>query len=70
MPLDISANGERYHSRFSEAGAWHCMGLAIRWAISLELEKSCCEGFQSFETITRLDARRFRTLLYLHESDC
>jgi hypothetical protein len=70
MPLDVSASGEQYHSRFSEAGAWHCMGLAIRWAVSLDLEKSCCDSFQNPEATSRLDARRFRTLLYLYESDC
>lgn len=69
MPLDISADRNRYRSRFSEAGAWHCMGLAIRWAISLEMEKSCCRGFQTPETVTRRDANVLRTMLYLIESD-
>lgn len=69
MPLDISADRERYRSRFSEAGAWHCLGLAIRWAISLELERTCCASFQRPESVTRADAQRFRTMLYLTESD-
>lgn len=69
MPLDISAYGEHYRSRFSEAGAWNCLGLAIRWATSIELEKSCYESFRQPETATRLDARGFRTMLYLTESD-
>ncbi|KAL7940884.1 hypothetical protein V8C42DRAFT_336380 [Trichoderma barbatum] len=69
MPLDKSADGERYQSRFSEAGAWHCLGLAIRWSSSLALEKTCHASFQNPETVTCLSARTFRTMLYLIESD-
>ncbi|KAI5458318.1 hypothetical protein BGZ63DRAFT_61585 [Mariannaea sp. PMI_226] len=69
MPLDISSDGKRYRSRFSEAGAWHCLGLAIRWATSLALERSCHLSFQRPDAVTRTDAQRFRTMLYLTESD-
>jgi hypothetical protein len=69
MPFDISADGKRSRSRFSEEGAWQCMGLAIRWATSLALERSCHVSFQRPETVTRADTRRFRTMLYLAESD-
>lgn len=69
MPVDISADRQRYRSRFSEEGAWQCLGLAIRWATSLDLERSCHESFQSPDTVTLTDVRRFRTMLYLTESD-
>ncbi|KAJ5223048.1 uncharacterized protein N7469_009288 [Penicillium citrinum] len=69
MPLDTSETGKRYSSRFSETGAWQCLGLAIRWATSLALERSCHLSFQQPQATTRLDARRFRTMLYLVESD-
>lgn len=69
MPIDVSADKKRYHSRFSEAGAWHCLGLAIRWATSLALDRNCHVSFQRPETVTRIDVRKFRTMLYLTESD-
>lgn len=69
MPLDASDTGKRYSSRFSESGAWQCLGLAIRWATSLALERSCHLSFQQSQTATRLEFRRFRTMLYLVESD-
>ncbi|KAJ5808997.1 hypothetical protein N7474_010266 [Penicillium riverlandense] len=69
MPFDISADSQHYQSRFSEAGAWQCLGLAIRWAGSLVLNHRCYKSFKHPETATRADARRFRTMLYLVESD-
>lgn len=69
MPFDVSDTGKRFRSRFSEMGAWQCLGLAIRWATSLALERSCYLSFQQPQTATRLDVRRFRTMLYLVESD-
>ncbi|CAI7649906.1 unnamed protein product [Penicillium manginii] len=69
MPFDVYDTGRRYRSRFSEMGAWQCLGLAIRWATSLALERSCYLSFQQPQTATRLDVRRFRTMLYLVESD-
>ena len=69
MPFDISADSKRYTSRFSEGGAWQCLGLAIRWATSLALERSCYLSFQRPDTVTRMHAREFRTMLYLTESD-
>ncbi|KAL2862748.1 uncharacterized protein BJX67DRAFT_365692 [Aspergillus lucknowensis] len=69
MPFDAAGGQERYRSRFSEAGAWQCLGLAIRWATSLALERSCHISFLCPETVTREDVRRFRTMLYLVESD-
>ncbi|CAI7599506.1 unnamed protein product [Penicillium pancosmium] len=29
MPFDVSDTGKRYRSRFSEMGAWQCLGLAL-----------------------------------------
>ncbi|KAI1619408.1 hypothetical protein EDD37DRAFT_216771 [Exophiala viscosa] len=69
IPFDLAADRKRYRSRFSEGGAWQCLGLAIRWATSLALERSCHVPFQRPETVTRTDVRRFRTMLYLIESD-
>lgn len=69
MPFDLAAGQQCYQSRFSEAGAWQCLGLAIRWATSLTLERSCHTSFLHPETATQEDARRFRTMLYLVESD-
>ncbi|KAJ5618761.1 hypothetical protein N7510_002745 [Penicillium lagena] len=69
MPFDVSADKERYLSRFSEGGAWQCLGLAIRWATSLALERTSHISFQRPGTATEEDARRFRTMLYLVESD-
>ncbi|KAL3467845.1 hypothetical protein BJX64DRAFT_273822 [Aspergillus heterothallicus] len=69
MPLDPTNDHERYRSRFSEGGAWQCLGLAIRWATALALERSCHVNFLNPETVTREDVRRFRTMLYLVESD-
>lgn len=69
MPFDVSADRKHYRSRFSEGGAWQCLGLAIRWATSLALEKTSHISFQRPETATTEDARRFRTMLYLIESD-
>ncbi|OJJ05894.1 hypothetical protein ASPVEDRAFT_154023 [Aspergillus versicolor CBS 583.65] len=69
MPFDLAPGPQRYQSRFSEAGAWQCLGLAIRWATSLTLERSCHTSFLHPETVTQEDARRFRTMLYLVESD-
>lgn len=56
MPVD-SANG--YRSRFTESSNWQCLGLAIRWAIMLGLDRP-----SSWQ-----DMRTFRTMLYLTESD-
>ncbi|KAJ5247192.1 hypothetical protein N7468_002175 [Penicillium chermesinum] len=69
MPFDISADGKRDRSRFSESGAWQCLGLATRWATSLALERSCHLSFQNPDRVTRKDVQRFRTMLYLTESD-
>lgn len=69
MPFDTSVDSKHYKSRFSEAGAWQCLGLAIRWAGSLVLSCSCYQTFKYPETATREDARRFRTMIYLVESD-
>ncbi|KAL4869400.1 hypothetical protein BDV12DRAFT_185276 [Aspergillus spectabilis] len=69
MPFDSATGPERFRSRFSEGGAWHCLGLAIRWATALALERSCHTSFLRPETVTREDVRRFRTMLYLVESD-
>lgn len=69
MPFDISADRKRSRSRFSEEGAWQCLGLAIRWATSLALERSCHVAFKNRETLTRADVGCFRTMLYLAESD-
>ncbi|KAL3495749.1 hypothetical protein BJX62DRAFT_222394 [Aspergillus germanicus] len=59
MPFDLT----------NEAGAWQCLGLAIRWATALALERSCHTSFLSPETVTREDVQRFRAMLYLVESD-
>jgi hypothetical protein len=69
MPFDLTNGQERYRSRFSEAGAWQCLGLAIRWATALALERSCHTSFLNPETVTREDVQRFRAMLYLVESD-
>ncbi|KAL7419008.1 hypothetical protein Q5752_006693 [Cryptotrichosporon argae] len=71
MPFDAAlAHAGGYRSRFSEAGAWQCMGLAIRWATSLSLERTCHLAFRGpVDGVTRDDARRCRTMLYLVESD-
>lgn len=69
MPFDISTDGKRDRSRFSESGAWQCLGLATRWATSLALERSCHLSFQNPDKVTREDVQRFRTMLYLTESD-
>jgi hypothetical protein len=69
MPFDISADRSRTRSRFSEDGAWQWLGLAIRWATSMALERNCHLSFRRPETVTPTDVRRFRTMLYLTESD-
>lgn len=69
MPFDLSVNKERYRSRFWEGSAWQSLGLAIRWANFLVLEKTAVQGFQEAGTATKDDARRYRTILYLTESD-
>ncbi|KAL4874307.1 hypothetical protein BJY04DRAFT_226175 [Aspergillus karnatakaensis] len=69
MPFDPATGPERFRSRFSEGGAWQCLGLAIRWATSLALERSCHTSFLRPEMATRDDVRRYRTMLYLVESD-
>ncbi|RSH95502.1 hypothetical protein EHS25_000594 [Saitozyma podzolica] len=69
MPLDVSTDKKQYRFRFSEGGAWQCLGLAIRWATFLALERSCHLSFHRLESVTKDDARRYRTMLYLTESD-
>ncbi|KAL5335167.1 hypothetical protein BJX70DRAFT_410728 [Aspergillus crustosus] len=69
MPFDIATGPERFRSRFSEGGAWQCLGLAIRWATSLALERSCHTSFLRPQMVSLEDVRRFRTMLYLVESD-
>lgn len=69
MPFDLSTDKKHFRSRFSEGGAWQCLGLAIRWATSLALERNCHLSFKRPETVTRLDVQSFRTMLYLTESD-
>jgi hypothetical protein len=69
MSFDVLDDVGRYRSRFSEGGAWQCLGLAIRWATSLALERSCHLSIQHPNSITREDMQKFRTMLYLTESD-
>lgn len=69
MPFDLSLDKKRFRSRFSDSGVWQVLGLAIRWAGFLSLEKRCLQSIQSPGTATREDVRRFRTMLYLIESD-
>jgi hypothetical protein len=69
MPFDLVDHREKFRSRFSEGGAWQCLGLAIRWASYISLDRTCHVNFHNPETVTRHDARRFRTMIYLVESD-
>ncbi|ORY23121.1 hypothetical protein BCR39DRAFT_549915 [Naematelia encephala] len=68
MPVDKTPNA--YRSRFSESSVWHCLGLAIRWAVLLGLDSSAHLPFVNPTHPTTLqDARVFRTMMYLTESD-
>jgi hypothetical protein len=69
MPFDLVDHREKFRSRFSEGGAWQCLGLAIRWASYLALDRTCHVNFRHPETITRQNVQEFRTMLYLVESD-
>ena len=68
MPIDTSPTG--YRSRFSESSIWQCLGLAIRWALLLGLDKTAHLPFVSqTEQPTAQDVYNFRAMLYLTESD-
>ena len=72
MPIDMTSNGPQ--SRFSEASAWQCLGLALRWATLLELDKHAPLAFDRMRNPSNFqptaeDARAFRTMMYLIESD-
>ena len=70
MPVDMSLKGSRYRSRFSESSAWQCLGLAIRWATLLGLDRTAHLPFLDLTTKPSLhEARTLRTMLYLTESD-
>lgn len=59
-------------SRFSEPALWNSMGLAIRWAKLNRLDETAHLPFRTPEMAERAsarDVRRFRTALYLVESD-
>ncbi|ORY35312.1 hypothetical protein BCR39DRAFT_508725 [Naematelia encephala] len=69
MPLDFSGEKKQYSSRFWEGAAWQYLGVAIRWATFLSLERSCLLSMQHPEKATREEVGHFRTMLYLAESD-
>jgi hypothetical protein len=70
MPVDVSPDGSRYRSRFSESSAWQCLGLAVRWATLLGLDRLAHLPFlDPLSSPSPHDVRALRTMLYLTESD-
>lgn len=69
MPVDVLGGEDAFRSRFSEASAWQCLGLAIRWAVQLGWDKTAHLPFLQGSTPTPYDIRVFRTMIYLVESD-
>lgn len=68
MPID-ALRENAFRSRFSEASAWQCLGLAIRWSIQLGFDKTAHIPFLQGSSPTPYDIRVFRTMIYLIESD-
>jgi hypothetical protein len=72
MPIDISSTltGPSYRSRFTESSVWQCLGLAIRWATLLGLDQTAHLAFMDdHKRPSRDEVRKYRTMLYLTESD-
>ena len=69
MPVELESDG-RCTYRFSELSAYQGLGLALRWAMQLGLDKATHLPFLNDPAVASpQDVRQYRTMLYLVESD-
>ncbi|GAA5852077.1 hypothetical protein JCM8547_000151 [Rhodosporidiobolus lusitaniae] len=67
-PLD-GPTTDTLESRYNDLYAWNLLGLTLRYAISAGVEDSVIALRQSGSNASETDVRRFRTWIYLLESD-